>query len=276
MVKDLGWLLLNAAQTLATWLWTGVWITLALLAWVGSGFSRSLPLWLARSVWAPGMYRLIGGQLTVERPEGVDWEQPHVYLMNHQSMADIPAAFMAVPAGLVFIAKQVLQYVPFLGWYMTAMGMVFVDRRAGERAVRSLQRAGAQIRAGRSVLAFPEGTRTPDGRVLPFKKGPFLVALEAGVPIVPMAIVGARELLRPGGYRFRPAAVRVKLGQPIPTAGLQVEDRDELIRLVRTRIIELHLELGGAGGELHTAIAPRAAEAIGGEPVVERGTPSAA
>ncbi len=260
MLRTFGWLLLNTVQTLGSFLWTGLCATVAIALWIGTGFRRRTPLALARRIWSPGILWIAGAKLTIERPDGVDWASPHVYVMNHQSMADIPAGFVAVPTPLVFIAKQALQYVPFLGWYMTAMGMIFVDRRAGERAIRSLERAGAQIRAGRSVLAFPEGTRTRDGRVQPFKKGPFVVALQAQVPIVPIAIEGAQRLLPRGGFRFRPAMLRVKLGRPIPTAGLTLADRDALIVRVRHELLALHESIGGAQSDRDRSIADRGAE----------------
>lgn len=281
MLREPGWLLVNALQAIGLALWTAAWVTVAFFAWIFTGFSRHAPLWLARRCWAPWGLRLLSAKLHVERPSGVAWDQPHVYVMNHQSMADIPAAFAAVPTDLVFIAKHVLQYVPFLGWYMSAMGMIFVDRRAGERAIRSLQRAATQIRAGTSVLAYPEGTRSPDGRIQAFKKGPFQVALQAGVPIIPVAIEGAQHYLPRGGFRLRPATIRVKLGAPIPTQGLTADQLEPLMRRVRDAVIELHRELGGAGGDRNVAIAAKGHE--GGRDAAEaaarpegRSAPSAA
>jgi 1-acyl-sn-glycerol-3-phosphate acyltransferase len=185
--------------------------------------------------------------MIVEGGEEIDWSKPHIFICNHQSILDIPVAFVALPCDLRFIAKRALAYVPFLGPYMWATGMIFVDRGAGEKARESVRQAGQRVKDGASVLAFAEGTRSKDGRIHEFKKGAFVVALESQVPIVPVAIDGADAVLPPGGLRVRPGVIRVKIGQPIPTAGLTYEDRDELIHRVREAIIAQHLAIGGRG-----------------------------
>ena len=174
-----------------------------------------------------------------ESDDGIDWSKPYIFMWNHQSFFDIVIAFITTPQNIRFVAKRVLKSVPFLGWYMWATGMIFVDRSNREQAIKSLAAAGKLIRAGASILAFPEGTRSRDGRVSPFKKGPFVVALQAQVPIVPVAIEGSGAVLPRGGWRARPGRIRVKFGVPIPTAGLSEADRDQLMHRVREAIIDL-------------------------------------
>ncbi|OGR12423.1 MAG: acyltransferase, partial [Deltaproteobacteria bacterium RIFOXYB12_FULL_58_9] len=187
----------------------------------------------------------------------VDFTQPHIFVLNHQSMADICVGFVAIPVGLRFVAKKALAFVPFLGWYMWATGMVFVDRGNSRQAIRSLNKAGEQIRAGANIIAFPEGTRSTDGVIKPFKKGIFVVALNSGVPIVPVAIEGAHRVLPPGGLHLRPGLVRARIGRPIPTAGYTKADLEVLVRDVRSNLIALHRDIGGAGGDPERAVAPR-------------------
>src|SRR5690606_2843749 len=134
---------------------------------------------------------------------------PHIFLMNHQSMVDIPAAFASIPANLRFVAKHSLKHIPFLGWYMSMTGMIFVNRNDRRKAFQSLQQAADRIREGASILAFPEGTRSRDGVLLPFKRGPFLLALESGVPVIPVVIDGSGRNFPAGTLlQIRPATVR--------------------------------------------------------------------
>lgn len=226
--------------------WSVLWITLALVVALVTG-KRSAPLAMARRIWAPALIRAAGARYRVEPLPAADFSRPHIFVMNHQSMLDIACAFAAIPVDLRFVAKSVLRHVPFVGWYMWMTGMIFVDRSRGVRALRNLARAAAQIREGASILVFPEGTRSKDGRILPFKRGPFLMALEAGVPVVPVAIEGSGRVLPPGSLRLRPGEVRLALGQPIATAGRTAEARDQLMNEVRSALVELHRRIGGPG-----------------------------
>ena len=241
------WTTFNAGQAAFTVGWSALWISAALGVTL---FSRSpeRALRMARTIWAPGLLGGAGARLRVEGGGAVDWASPALFVCNHQSMIDIPTAFMALPTGLRFIAKQELAMVPFLGWYMRATGMIFVARGEGARAQQSIRLAGERVRAGASVLAFPEGTRSVDGRIREFKKGAFVVAIEAQVPIVPVAIEGAQRVLPRGGFRVRPGDIRVHIGHPIPTLGLRYEDRDTLIARVRQALSEQHQAIGGLGG----------------------------
>lgn len=220
--------------------WTALWVSTALGV---TALSRSAEpaLAMARRVWAPGLLWAARTDLSVEGGELVDWSQPNIFLCNHSSMFDIPVLFSSLRSNVRFVAKSSLAHVPFLGWYMRATEMIFIDRGNSEEARRSLALAGERIRAGASILAFPEGTRSRDGQIGAFKKGAFILALEAQVPVVPVAIEGAARVLPPGGFRVhKDRLVRVRIGAPIATAGLRYEDRDAFIREVRGAIIALH------------------------------------
>jgi len=166
-------------------------------------------------------------------------DTPAVYMANHQSLLDTPLLFSVLSPAPRFVAKKSLAWVPFLGWAMVLNDFVFVDRGDREAAIASLARAGEKIRRGTSVLVFPEGTRGSGEQLQPFKKGGFLLAIGAGVPIVPLRITGTARLL--GKHRGRPAAgeVHVAVGRPIPTADLTAADRDELLAQVRRAMAEL-------------------------------------
>ena len=225
--------------------WSIFWIPAALIL----GTIRrdpSLPLRFARRHWAPGMLRLAGAELRVEGSPDAVADRPAIYVMNHQSSLDIPAAFAVLPVDLRFIAKHTLRKVPFLGWYMSWTGMVFVDRTNSTQAVGTLNAAAERVRGGISLLAYPEGTRSRDGRILPFKKGPFVLALQAGVPIVPIAIEGSIECMPAHLRPFRPGVVRMAFGAPIPTAGMTMDQRDQLVRQARDAVIALHASLASS------------------------------
>lgn len=256
------WLFANVLQAIFTAVWSAFWISLALVALIVT-LNPDVPLAMARRFWGPGLLWGSRARLQVEPLPDVDWSKPYIFVMNHQSMIDIVAAFVAIPVNIRFVAKHVLKYVPFLGWYMWATGMIFVDRSNRERAVRSLAAAGERIRGGANILAYPEGTRSRDGAILPFKKGPFVVALQAGVPIIPVALEGAARVLPADGFEVRPGIIRVKFGQPIATAGLGDDDRDALMHRVRDALIDLSVAIGGPGGDKGAAIAQAGKEGAG-------------
>ena len=229
-------------------LWSLFWIPAALIL----GTVRrdpSLPLRFARRHWAPGMLWLSGADLRVEGSPDAVADHPAIYVMNHQSSLDIPAAFAVLPVDLRFIAKHTLRKVPFLGWYMSWTGMVFVDRSNSTQAVGSLNAAAERVRCGISLLAYPEGTRSRDGQIKPFKKGPFVLALQAGVPIVPIAIEGSMRCMPAHLRPFRPGIVRMAVGAPIETAGMAMDRRDELVHRTREAVLALHASLANPAQE---------------------------
>lgn len=224
---DLLWLPVNALQLLATWLWSAFWISVALLV-AAVGRRRGPALWLARHVWAPGMIAIGLSRLRVVGRERLDLGRSCFFVANHQSWLDIPVLFAAVPAPLHFIAKQELARVPFLGWYIAAMGMVFVDRSARRKALASVSAAGELLAGGGSLVSFPEGTRSAPGELGRFKAGGFAAVLDTpalAVDVVPVGIVGAGRILPRGGFKVRPGRVEVRFGEPIPVTGLEVQDR---------------------------------------------------
>ena len=223
------WLPLNAVQFVFTLAWSAFWIGVALVVHLVSRSPRA-QVELARWVWAPGLVWGAGARVAVTGRERLPAGRGALIVANHGSWIDIPALYMALPVPLRFVAKRELGRVPFLGWYIRAMGMVFVDRSSVRRAHATVGRAAELLAQGAAVLSFPEGTRSRDGRLGRFRSGGFGAALEAGAEVVPVAIVGAGRVLPPDGFRVRPGRIEVRVGAPIPTAGLDPADRAGLAR----------------------------------------------
>jgi 1-acyl-sn-glycerol-3-phosphate acyltransferase len=212
----------------------------ALLAVASAPFDRSgdTVIVLAR-IWSRLLLVTAAVPLRVEMAAKLDPQQPYVFMANHLSTVDIWALFVAIPAKIRFIAKKQLGEIPLFGWAMAAGRFIFIDRQNPLAARRSIDQACNRIRSGSSVVIFPEGTRSRDGKLGPFKKGGFHMALRAGVPIVPVGIRGAHDVMPRGSLILRRGPVVVEVGQPIDTAGLSVEDRDLLVERVRNEIARL-------------------------------------
>jgi 1-acyl-sn-glycerol-3-phosphate acyltransferase len=247
--------------------WARFWLTMAfalvatLLAfsWFMVGFAlRAKPRWAYRCGywWGRGILWAAGCPVSVEftapPPEG-----GFFYYSNHQGILDIFALFAVLDrTPFVFAAKRGLFYVPAIGWYLRLANYVEVDRSNRERAVASYARAARQVQAGTVLTVYPEGTRSVDGSVLPFKKGAFVLAIEAQRPIVPVAVEGAQLALRKHTLRLFGHPIRVRVGAPISTAGLTLDDRDALLRRTRLAVLELHRQIGGPRSPEEPMIAP--------------------
>jgi 1-acyl-sn-glycerol-3-phosphate acyltransferase len=159
-----------------------------------------------------------------------------VFCSNHESNVDPPVLFQALHSQLHILYKAELHKFPLMGRVFDVGGFVAVDRQDRRQSFDSLAQGAASLRAGNSFLIFPEGTRSRSGELLPFKKGGFIMAIQAQVPVVPVAISGGRAAMRKGSAIVRPVKVTVRLGEPIPTAGLTLDDRDRLIERVRAEV----------------------------------------
>jgi 1-acyl-sn-glycerol-3-phosphate acyltransferase len=183
-----------------------------------------------------------------------------VFCSNHESNVDPPILFEALHAQLHVLYKAELHKFPLMGTLFDIGGFVPIDRGDREKALASIARGAAALRAGRSFLIFPEGTRSHTGQLLPFKKGGFIMAIEAGVPIVPVAVQGGRAAMRKGSAFVRPVTVSVRIGKAIPTAGLTLDERDDLIDRVRGAVQAL-LEKGSLWGDQSQIPSPKSQKA---------------
>jgi len=197
--------------------------------------SGDLVLALAR-LWSRVILGVPGVKLEVKMRAPLEPGRPYVFMPNHASMVDIWAVFVAIPASFRFIAKKQLASIPLFGWAMAAGRFIFIDRQNAASARRTMDEASRRIRAGQSVVIFPEGTRTRDGRLMPFKKGGFHLAIDSGAAVVPVAIKGSREVMPRGAALIRAGTVTLEVDAPIPTTGLTTSDRDALIEKVRSRV----------------------------------------
>src|SRR5262249_1544668 len=153
-----------------------------------------------------------------------------ILMSNHQSLVDIAAIILTLPRtqSWRFVAKRELTRIPIFGWILVLSGHVIIDRGNRERAVASLRRAAEIIRAGTTVIVFPEGSRSPNGNLRTFKSGPFHLAIEAQVPIVPVTVSGSQRITPKGRLIVHHGVVKIAYGKPIPTRGVSLEDRKHL------------------------------------------------
>jgi 1-acyl-sn-glycerol-3-phosphate acyltransferase len=179
---------------------------------------------------------LAGVRLEVHGREKIPLDRAVVFMPNHQSNCDPPALLVTLPPVRVMV-KQEFFRVPILGKGMRARGFIPVDRKNRERAIAAVDEATAALKAGHSFLAFPEGTRSPDGRLQTFKKGVFVMAIKAGAPIVPISISGGNKIMPKGKFVIRPGRVRITIHDPIPTADIGLDDRDRVIDATRRAIL---------------------------------------
>ena len=190
------------------------------------------------ALWLTGIrYRILGRENVPKRAV--------VYCANHESNVDPAVLFKELDPMLHVLYKAELHKVPLMGTAFDLGGFVAVDRADRRKSFASVDQAVVSLGQGNSFLIFPEGTRSRTGELLPFKKGGFIMALQAQVPIVPVAVSGGRASMRKGSGIVRPVKVTVRLGAPIPTAGLTVDDRDLVIERVRTAVQGL-LDQGSA------------------------------
>jgi len=186
---------------------------------------------------------LAGIRTRVSGGEHLQPGQAVVFCSNHQSNIDPPILFQALHPRLHILFKRELTKLPLLGRAFQIGGFVPIDRSSREHSMAAIEQAAASLRSGNSFLTFPEGTRSRTGALLPFKRGPFLMALKAQVPVVPVAIQGGTASMKKGSPIVRPTTVSVRIGAPVETRGMDLADREKLADEIRARVEQL-LALG--------------------------------
>ena len=187
--------------------------------------------WARSLVWAAGM------KLEVTGLENVEPDESYILIANHQSHMDIPVLTWGLPIPQRIIAKKELFKIPFLGWGMKAVGMLSIDRSNRKQSFETLKEAEEIIKTYRlSILAFPEGTRSDDGNIHPFKKGPFVLAINTGLPLLPVSVSGTRKIIPKGKISLRAGRVKVHIHPPVATKNLNLGDRNKLVEKVQSII----------------------------------------
>jgi 1-acyl-sn-glycerol-3-phosphate acyltransferase len=210
----------------------------------------SLPVFLARDrgrtlhafarLWSTLILKTIGSRVEVSGLEKIDTSQALVYAVNHASALDIPVLYVKLPFQFrIALKKELLSY-PIVGWHLRRSGQICIDQQTRAGSVASIRSAVKSLKAGMPLVIFPEGGRTPDGRIKPFMPGAFFLAIKAQVDVVPVALVGTYELLPMNTYHIKCRPLEMRVGEPIPTSGLSLRDTGALSAEVQKRMEELY------------------------------------
>ncbi len=223
-------------------LWTIVWAMIGITVMIVD-FSGRLYTFLAAKGWAAQILWLAGAKVEVVGGEGIDWKKNHVIACNHMSQLDIPVLFNKLPTSIRFLAKRGLFYIPIFGWSLWIARFVPVDRGSVRKAKKSIDAAAKKIRKGPSLVVFPEGTRSPAGAVKPFKSGAFVMAIKAGVSVLPVAVRGTFQIVPKNTLKVTPGKAQLIIGTPISCEGKSIKDKENL-RIETQRIVEKMFETG--------------------------------
>jgi 1-acyl-sn-glycerol-3-phosphate acyltransferase len=200
--------------------------------------------------WAKACLAVTGVRVVIHNRERAFEGAPHIFVANHMSWFDIPALGSFLPRAK-FVAKAELFRIPVFGAAMRSVGMVPIQRTNRKAAFGAYDEASRRIRDGNSVIVFPEGTRGDEYPLRGFKKGPFVLAIDAGAPVVPVLIYGAREVIRRGSMMVNPGTIHVHLLEPVSVDGFEYDDRDELAEIVRSCIADALESLYGIESPPH-------------------------
>jgi 1-acyl-sn-glycerol-3-phosphate acyltransferase len=224
------WLLVRLA---VGWFYT---FLCSIFASVGIICGQSVLTWkLFLKPWASGCLAILGIKLEVVGREHI--QGPAVFVSNHQSTIDVVFVPGLLPNNTAFVAKKELLRVPFWGWMLGKTG-ILVDRKNPAAAIASIKVGVKQLRPGWSILVFPEGTRSMDGELLPFKKGAFHIAIETRFPLVPIAMDGAQDVMKKHHFLPRPGTIHVTVGKPIDTRHWKLETIEAHMQEVWTAMNE--------------------------------------
>ncbi|MBN1661978.1 MAG: 1-acyl-sn-glycerol-3-phosphate acyltransferase [Deltaproteobacteria bacterium] len=194
------------------------------------------------NIWAKTMLFFSATTVEVVGEENILTDRPQIFMANHQSDFDIFIVLAYVPCQFRWIAKKELFRVPVFGPAMRRAGYIEIDRQHHEKALKSLDEAAEKIREGKSVMTFPEGTRSKDKTIKPFKQGVFHLAVKSGVPITPISIIGSGDIMPKRSLKIHPGAITMVIDKPISVDGYTIETRNLLIEKVRDVIVKNYEE----------------------------------
>jgi 1-acyl-sn-glycerol-3-phosphate acyltransferase len=213
---------------------------LSIIAIIVAYFSRTgNPVHIIARIWSKSILFVSGIKVDVEGLANIDPGKSYIYMANHRSNFDIPVLLSCLPIQFRWLAKAELFKIPIFGRAMSGAGYVKIDRSNRESAFRSIDEVAAKMKNGVSVMIFPEGTRSQDGSVKPFKKGGFVMAVDTGAPIVPIILRGTRSIMTKGSWRINPDKVALSIEKPIDTSEFTRDTKEDLIKKVRGVICEV-------------------------------------
>jgi 1-acyl-sn-glycerol-3-phosphate acyltransferase len=235
------WKIINLIQWVFIFLaiiFSGILAILALI------ISKNLSFWIAKNIWSRLLCAIVFSPVYLHNKQRIsELDKPVIYCANHQSMYDIPAMFISMDKPIHFIAKKELKKIPFIGWYVSSAGMIFIDRSNTEKAMSSMQKAGELILSGRNVVTFPEGTRSKNGKLNLFKRGSFIIAKNSNITIVPVAIKGTLEVNPPSSFKLRSHKINVNFGDPIDPIDYPNFSAEQLAQLTQESVANLLAEI---------------------------------
>jgi 1-acyl-sn-glycerol-3-phosphate acyltransferase len=192
--------------------------------------------------WARTLLAVAFSPVSLIGKEKLNLSQAAVYASNHLSYMDTPVLFAKLPFQFRILAKQALWKIPFVGWYLRRSGQVPIDASSPRSGLAGLLRGVKTLNAGLPIFVFPEGARSPEGTLNTMASGAAFMAIRAGVPLVPLAVVGTYELLPMHVYALRPRPLKLIVGDPIPTEGLTTKDADALTTRLYEAISKMYYE----------------------------------
>ena len=195
--------------------------------------------WFSRT-WSWLIMKTILSPVKVTGLDKIDTTKPHVYAANHASALDIPVLYVNLPFQFRIAFKKELLSYPIVGWQLKRSGQVCIDQQNPSHSISSIRAALKGLKAGLPLVIYPEGGRTPDGEIKPFLPGAFFLAIKAQVDIVPVALVGTYELLPMNTYHIKSRPLEMRVGEPIPTAGLTLRDLAPLSAKVQKALEDLY------------------------------------
>lgn len=196
-------------------------------------------------MWSWLILHTIASPPRVTGMERINFARPHVFVANHSSALDIPVLYTSIPRQFRIVAKEELFRYPFMGWHLRRSGQVPIALDAKLSSMRSLLRAVPGLKAGMPLVVFPEGGRSPDGKIQPFMSGAAYIAIKAGVSIIPMAIIGTYEALPMNSFHIRPGKIDLVVGRPIPTKDCSSHDAEKLTATVQQAVQDLFYARSG-------------------------------
>lgn len=226
------WILINFF--LWTLIWASIGIIFSLFDWSGKPIA-----WVGKK-WSKILLAVSGISYSVHGLDKLDPEQQYVFISNHESAFDILLVFAVLPYQLVFMSKTELRKIPFMGWAMVMGKHIFVDRKNHIAALNSIEEAKESLKKyPRSIMIFPEGTRSLDGNMKPFKKGGVILGIQANLSLVPMAICGTFEVVKKGSLFIEPKPIQLIIGSPIDTREYSYDDRNRVTEILRKQVVNL-------------------------------------